>query len=179
LLRGEAFFEVARDVHRPFTVNTPMGSVEVLGTSFGVQTHGDAILVAVRQGRVSVQPPTRPAGSARPSTPAVELRANDRARLTPAGIARLAPMAADEALAWAEQRLIARNMSFAAIAEELNRRHHQQIRIHDPALAMTHVAYLEVALDRPEALVEVMRRWQSQAAVELTDPVSGAALRDQ
>lgn len=170
LLRGEAYFDVARDARRPFVVLTPVGEVRVLGTSFGMQMREGTVLVAVRKGRVAVQP-LRP-GNAAAQSPATELRANDRARLTQAGLARLAPLPADEVLAWAEQRFVARNLSFAQIVEELNRRHHQQIVIHDQDLARTHVAYLEVALDRPEALVELMRRWQSQAAVELTEPVA-------
>lgn len=172
LLRGEAYFEVTRDTRRPFVVDTPVGQVQVLGTSFGVQSREDAVLVAVLKGRVAVQPLAL--GAAEQPPPAVELRPNDRAHLTRAGVQRLAPLPAEEVLAWVNKRLIVRNMSFGKIAEELNRRHHQQIRIHDPELARTHVAYLDVDLDRPEALVEVMRRWRAEARVELADPVAVA-----
>lgn len=37
-LNGYAFFDIARDETRPFTITTPKGTVEVLGTSFTVNT---------------------------------------------------------------------------------------------------------------------------------------------
>lgn len=41
-LNGEAYFEVARDESRPFTVHTPYLDIEVLGTVFNVYAYSDA-----------------------------------------------------------------------------------------------------------------------------------------
>jgi len=54
-LEGEAFFEVANDPGHPFLVKTPNQSVvEVLGTSFTVQTGKDSTAVIVASGRVKL-----------------------------------------------------------------------------------------------------------------------------
>jgi len=55
-LKGEGFFEVSRDVTRPFLVYTNEVVTRVLGTSFSVRAYDDdkEIIVAVRTGKVSV-----------------------------------------------------------------------------------------------------------------------------
>lgn len=54
-LEGEAFFEIANDPGHPFLVKTPNQSViEVLGTSFTVQTGKDSTAVIVASGRVKL-----------------------------------------------------------------------------------------------------------------------------
>lgn len=55
-LIGEAFFEVARDTSRPFTINAQDIQVSVLGTSFNINAYeGDStISVAVASGKVKV-----------------------------------------------------------------------------------------------------------------------------
>jgi transmembrane sensor len=55
-LTGEAFFDVARDTQRPFSVYANKLVTQVLGTSFSIRAYeeeGD-ILVAVKTGKVSV-----------------------------------------------------------------------------------------------------------------------------
>lgn len=55
---GEAFFEVAKDPHRPFIVHTPDGlSTKVLGTSFNIKAYSAIAtqVVSVKTGRVQVE----------------------------------------------------------------------------------------------------------------------------
>ena len=56
-LKGEAFFEVTKDVNRPFEVTTNRITVTVLGTQFNVRdiAKEKKIEVAVQEGKVSVQ----------------------------------------------------------------------------------------------------------------------------
>lgn len=54
-LTGEAFFEVHRDPKRPFIVHTPHSDIEVLGTSFNINTDSDETKVAVTTGKVRVE----------------------------------------------------------------------------------------------------------------------------
>lgn len=55
-LKGKAFFDIRRDESRPFIVNTDQSKIEVLGTSFLVNTEsGNALTeVVVKTGRVAV-----------------------------------------------------------------------------------------------------------------------------
>ncbi|HOX83906.1 MAG TPA: FecR family protein [Chryseolinea sp.] len=53
-LKGEAFFEVAKDSLRPFIVHTGNLATQVLGTSFNINTKGNQIAVSVATGKVSV-----------------------------------------------------------------------------------------------------------------------------
>ncbi|MBN7797305.1 FecR family protein [Parahaliea mediterranea] len=55
LLRGEAFFDVASDPRRPFTVSAGGVSARALGTAFNVSLGEDAVRVAVAHGRVAIQ----------------------------------------------------------------------------------------------------------------------------
>jgi transmembrane sensor len=52
--KGEAFFEVARDPHRPFIVEVGSKRVSAVGTKFSVRRDGDDIRVAVTEGKVEV-----------------------------------------------------------------------------------------------------------------------------
>jgi transmembrane sensor len=56
-LKGEAYFDVARDEHRPFVVHADGGKIEVLGTKFNVRAWETDrhIVVAVKEGKVSFQ----------------------------------------------------------------------------------------------------------------------------
>lgn len=51
-MQGEAFFEVEKG--EKFTVESPLGSVEVLGTSFNVYSRNNTFRVACRTGKVRV-----------------------------------------------------------------------------------------------------------------------------
>jgi transmembrane sensor len=56
-LKGEAFFEVARDEQHPFIIHADGARVEILGTKFDVRAWGteEHISVAVQEGKVSFQ----------------------------------------------------------------------------------------------------------------------------
>lgn len=54
-LKGEAFFDVARDENKPFIIQAGQGSVTVLGTSFLVNTSAKETEVLVKSGKVAYQ----------------------------------------------------------------------------------------------------------------------------
>ena len=67
-LEGEAYFDVARDVGRPFLVRTKGATVRVLGTAFDVRAYAgdEGVQVAVAEGEVSLRPAPEPPGAGAP-----------------------------------------------------------------------------------------------------------------
>jgi transmembrane sensor len=67
MIKGEAFFKIARDEQQRFSIQVPNATILVLGTSFNVKTTGSYSDVAVWDGKVSVtgngQPVTLTAGN--------------------------------------------------------------------------------------------------------------------
>lgn len=101
LTSGQAFFAVAKDAGKPFTVETPAGSVLVTGTRFAVRTETTGGLdVVVAEGQVRVSP----AASAAPVT----LNAGQHLVVRDAGLAvdALTPEALADTLAWREGQVV-------------------------------------------------------------------------
>ena len=58
LLRGEAYFEVAKNPERPFIVSGPAAQARAVGTAYSVRLgEEDRMQVRVTSGRVAVEPP--------------------------------------------------------------------------------------------------------------------------
>jgi ribosomal protein L30E len=78
VLRGEAFFDVAKEKDRPFLISAADVTVKVLGTSFNVMAYDGAkeISVAVKTGKVSVSAKAK-------NTSAVQNTSNKEVILTP------------------------------------------------------------------------------------------------
>lgn len=121
LLRGGAFFAVARDVTRPFVVRAGGARVTVLGTRFAVEMDAQGVQtvvrVAVESGRVAVQGVH--GGS---SADALELGPGDTARVS--GLAdpqRTQPRSADAVAPWRTGWLDFDQAPLAEAATQLNR----------------------------------------------------------
>lgn len=97
LLRGAAYFEVARNPNRPFRVLSPRAEAAVLGTGFEVADTRDAGVVSVRHGRVRV---TSRNGDLALLTAGQGVRANGR------GEAEAFQTHPDNIAAWTRKRLI-------------------------------------------------------------------------
>lgn len=111
LRRGQAFFDVAYDPARPFVVAAGGAEVRALGTRFDVRREADGVAVTLLDGRVRVE-------DARGQ--AAELYPNEQLRVTPAGLTRARPAAAD-AVSWTTGRLVFRDTPLAAAVAEVNR----------------------------------------------------------
>ncbi|MFU8784606.1 FecR family protein [Aliidiomarina sp.] len=141
LIRGEAFFDVAHDVERPFIINTGEQRIRVLGTQFNVRMREDeAILqVSVVQGRVSVQPQRAQAvtaiGEPTNPVPAEEnlLNAGDIGAFGPENkiVSQNELQYVSATQSWRHGVFRFENESLEQVVNELNRYRNQRIQIID------------------------------------------------
>lgn len=135
LAGGEALFIVAKDAARPFTVETPVGSVRVTGTTFNIRTEPGtaAFEVTVVEGSVQVRPGEM-AGT-RVSAP-LALGAGDRFTTGADGgsVRALTPGQLDDLLAWRQGVIIFDDVPLREAAARFAYHHGTSIQV-APAVA--------------------------------------------
>lgn len=149
LIRGEAYFEVAKQPSRPFIVELGQVSVRAVGTAFNLRMREQSVEVLVTEGRVRVDTPASEASSTAKAGSEKQdhvLTAGERAiyardtsasdntgvaaqieQIPAAEIARL--------LAWQERRLEFEAQPLANVVAEFNRYNRRKLVIDDPRLA--------------------------------------------
>lgn len=118
--RGEAFFKVAHDTHRPFWVVAGNSWVRAVGTAFNVYLGPTAVQVTVGEGTVKV-------GAAQGAISVVT--AGQQADLSGAATAtrQLSPAELARSMAWREDTLYFENQPLGEIVDELGRYSPQQL----------------------------------------------------
>jgi len=151
LTHGEAFFQVAKDVKRPFVVNAGRKRVIAVGTQFSVRRDGDDVEVIVTEGTVRMEERRAPEVSTTPQSPLdpsapnsadiVLLSAGTVARAGDAGVLvqREAVSATQDHLSWRTGTLTFRDQTLGEAVAEFNRYNERQIVIRDPAVAQLRI----------------------------------------
>jgi transmembrane sensor len=138
-LQGVAYFEVAIDPARPFSVHTPDAVTRVLGTKFSVRDYPGAepARVAVTEGRVAVRPTRAPAGG----TPAAAILVRGQAAelASPSAPAVVRPADERHDLAWTRGTIDFRNAPVPVVVAEIGRWYDVEIQVPDSALAGRHL----------------------------------------
>lgn len=129
LAQGQAFFEVAHDPGRPFTVFAGGSQVRAVGTRFDVRRDDQQVRVDLVQGVVKVTTPNA-SGGARQWT----LAPGDRLTASPARQS-LQQANLDDDTSWVSGRLIFDNVPLQAAIAEVNRYNRGQIILNAPAVA--------------------------------------------
>jgi len=141
LVRGEAYFSVAKDASRPFIVTAGGIGVRAVGTAFNVRLRADAVDVLVTEGRVRVADQSEGPPSIAPaahSETGAEVAAGERAliRATPSATKNVAAAVhvqtvdsgeRERILAWQDQRLEFGPTPLRDIVAEFNRYNRQQM----------------------------------------------------
>ena len=139
LLRGEAFFDVARDPARPFVVRAGSSEVRVVGTQFSVREAAGKLEVVVREGMVNVIPDV--AAAARTQAHKVELVPGHRLRYDNAlRVVKVAVVDPERTLLWRKGLIELDSTPLQEAVEEVNRYSRVPIAIEDPHLAGVRVS---------------------------------------
>lgn len=138
-LEGVAYFQVARDPARPFSVYTPDAVTRVLGTKFTVRDYPGAepARVAVTEGRVAVRPTRAPAGGRAAAAVLVRGQAAEVASPSAPAVVQAADVGHD--LAWTRGTIAFRNAPVTAVVAEIGRWYDVEIQVPDSALAGRHL----------------------------------------
>lgn len=132
-LQGEAFFDVASEMNRPFVVRTETAVTQVLGTSFNVGAYpeDDATQVVVTEGKVAVRPKQSQSGEAEEAT----LTAGHLARLSKTRKMVLRKnVDIDRYLAWTKGRLVFKDAPFEEVAQKLEHWYDLRVRLADASM---------------------------------------------
>jgi len=124
LERGEAWFEVAHDPARPFSVAADKATITALGTSFSVRREGGTQRIILAEGRVAVSS----GAAARTLAPRECVEVRD---------GRVGPIRSvdiDAETAWRSGRLLFKDTPLGNAIAEVNRYARRPIRLDAPAL---------------------------------------------
>ncbi|MBF7014332.1 FecR domain-containing protein [Novosphingobium sp. HR1a] len=151
LLRGEAWFEVARDTARPFRIEAGASSVTVLGTAFSVRKTQRGADVDVARGKVAV---TLPEGL----TPdRVFLTAGQSLTTDAAGRAVRGAIRPDRVAVWREGIAIVDDQSIADVIDRIRPWYKGYIVVRGAALAERRVSGI-YDLSHPDQALEALTR---------------------
>lgn len=162
LVRGEAFFQVAKDKHRPFVVNSGLASVRAVGTQFAVSRVTGEVVVTVSEGRVAVTQTEAPRVAqvqteiSVPPPAELPVSANEQVKVSkdtwPTEVKKVD---ASNVLAWTRQQLVFSTETISEAAAAFNRLNRVQISVDDPEIAQWRACCAFDATD-PESFAEAM-----------------------
>ena len=174
LERGEAFFEVAEDPARPFTVELGARSVTAIGTAFSVRKHLERYQLAVLEGRVLMHLPGADSAAGGPSarpgavSPARRIVEQGWVAEFDTGRSRLTafrPESMERYLGWRTGMLRFDREPLYRVVQELNRYTRKNILIEDAAVMELSV-YAAVSVNE---LGSALHALEQLLAIEITE----------
>jgi len=151
LLRGEAFFEVSHDLHRPFTVSSEEASVIAVGTQFDVRKSAHALEVAVISGSVQARALSVGSESAQSS---LLLTDGEVAEIASGTVIKKNGLNAKDIVSWRNNHLEFHRVRLADVAAEFNRYNVSQIRV-EGATAQETLVTGTFKMDGNQAVIDI------------------------
>jgi len=146
LLRGQARFDVAHDVERPFSVLAGDQKVIATGTAFNIDVGGPKVIVTLIEGHVVVVDVDKPSGIVTslqmppPRRFSVELKAGQQLAALPQRQPEIALANIQRVTAWTSGQLMFDDEPMSAVVARVNRYSHTQIMIDDPEVAALRIS---------------------------------------
>ena len=133
LARGQARFDVARDVDRPFSVTAADQKVIALGTSFNMDLFGTSLLVTLIEGHIVVASETTRAD--------VDLDAGQQVVFAPqAPPTVVAHVNLGQATAWENGEVVFENDTLSTVVARINRYARHGVVIADPETSQLRIS---------------------------------------
>jgi transmembrane sensor len=132
---GQAFFEVTKEAHRPFVVDTRRGRIVAVGTAFSVNLASDRLNVTVAEGTVRIENAElsqKPSGSAAADPVMVSAGRRYIAATNGASVTTLPSATPD--VSWRDGRLVYYGDPLSAVITDLNRYAVDRIELADQTL---------------------------------------------
>ncbi|MBS0420030.1 MAG: FecR domain-containing protein [Proteobacteria bacterium] len=173
LVEGQALFKVAKDLTRPFVVQSAGTRVRAVGTQFDVYRKASGTQVTVLEGRVAVfaqeaLPPaqlTADRSTSEAGSPSVLVSTGEQVTVTDQEVPRPRPADVRAATAWTQRELVFEMTPLAEVAQEFNRYNRRKLVISDPIVATFHVTGVFPSAD-PGLLLRFLRAQQGIHVVE-------------
>ncbi len=134
LLRGQAFFQVAKDPSRPFVVAAGDKSVTAVGTAFDVRMEPGKLSVTLVEGRVRIAGPS-PSGDR-----TIEMSAGSQFVANNAAAWVVAAVDTAKESSWLQGRLVFDGEPLSSVVDEMNRFSQRKLWIADPRVGATPVS---------------------------------------
>ena len=156
LVRGQARFDVAHDVARPFSVTADNHKVVATGTAFDVDLLGPSLMVTLLQGHVMVLPQSSPTipwvpdatreGTGSATAAGAESRAlssagdamdriyldpGEQLVMSPAAVPKISHVDVERVTAWERGEIVFENEPLASVVQRMNRYGPRHILVED------------------------------------------------
>ncbi|AYD04160.1 FecR family protein [Neorhizobium sp. NCHU2750] len=159
LIRGRAYFDVAKDSSRPFVVHAKDGRTTALGTRFLVHQWDDSVTVSVEESAVAVVAPDR--------SQAVVHQGQDISYALGGGVSALETADLDADTAWRRGKLIFQNRPLGQVVSDVNRYRSGMIRIMDAKLRTMRISGI-FDINHPDGVLDAITSALPVRPVRLT-----------
>jgi len=144
LLKGQARFDVAHDVERPFSVQAGNQKVIATGTAFNIDMAGQQVLVTLIEGHVVVLDENTHSATLNVSRPAwrssIELKAGQQLAAVPSAPPEVEDADIQRVTAWTTGQIMFDNEALSSVVARINRYSNTQIVIADPKVSAMRIS---------------------------------------
>lgn len=165
LLKGQAFFDVAKDKQRPFYVDAEKAGVMVVGTRFEVYKQLDRVKVTVEEGMVKVAPTAQDDFS---SLAVKTLTAGQRLVSNASVMGEVSVVDSDSVSPWRDGRLVYRDAALENVVFDINRYRQAKIILGTESLKKLKVT-TSLSVDQTGSVVSMLEQSLPVVAHKETD----------